>query len=344
MLPRVTIGTRVIDEAHPPMLIAEAGINHDGDVQKAIELIDAAAEAGADCIKFQCHIAEAEMIPTDARLGTLSKERVWDLMKRCGLTEEQEQRLKAYCEQKQIMYLCTPFSREAADRLERLDVLAYKIGSGECNNVPLIEHVAKKGKPMIVSTGMNDIASIRRSMEAIWRYQVPVILMHCTSMYPTPYEEVRLGAIRELQETFRVPVGLSDHSLGIYTCLGAVPLGACVLEKHFTVSRQWPGPDIAISIEPQELAELVKGARAVHAARKGSKAILPQERPVIEFAYASVVSLRDIQAGETLNLDNTWVKRPGTGIPAARLQEILGREARRPIAADRLVSFDDLTP
>ena len=154
------------------------------------------------------------------------------------------------------------------------------------------------------------------------------MLMHCTSMYPTPYNKVRLGAIPELQKTFDVPIGLSDHTIGIYTCLGAVALGACVLEKHFTVSRSWPGPDIVISIETAELAELVKGSKAIFEARGGSKTILPEELPVINFAYASVVTTGPVRKGDKLSLDNIWVKRPGTGpIHAREFQRVLGLTA-----------------
>jgi len=311
----INISGRIIGGGQPPFIIAEVGINHEGEVEKAIQMIDAAAAAGADCVKFQCHITEAEMIPTDMKPGKISEERLWDIIKRCELTEDEEKRVKAYCEEKGVIYLCTPFSREAADRLEAMNVEAYKIGSGECNNLPLLEHIAQKGKPIILSTGMNDIQSIRRSVSVIQKYDLPLILMHCTSMYPTPYERVRLGAITELLEEFGLPVGLSDHSLGIYTCLGAVALGACVLEKHFTVTRSWPGPDVPISIEPHELAELVKGSRAVFVARGGSKTILDEEKPVIDFAYASVVSIRPIRKGEPLTTENVWVKRPGGGDP-----------------------------
>jgi len=339
----INISGRIIGGGQPPFIIAEVGINHEGEVEKAIQMIDAAAAAGADCVKFQCHITEAEMIPTDMKPGKISEERLWDIIKRCELTEDEEKRVKAYCEEKGVIYLCTPFSREAADRLEAMNVEAYKIGSGECNNLPLLEHIAQKGKPIILSTGMNDIQSIRRSVSVIQKYDLPLILMHCTSMYPTPYERVRLGAITELLEEFGLPVGLSDHSLGIYTCLGAVALGACVLEKHFTVTRSWPGPDVPISIEPHELAELVKGSRAVFVARGGSKTILDEEKPVIDFAYASVVSIRPIRKGEPLTTENVWVKRPGGGdIPAALLDQVLGKKATRDIPADRQLKTDDV--
>ncbi|OGX38697.1 MAG: polyhydroxyalkanoate biosynthesis repressor PhaR [Omnitrophica WOR_2 bacterium RIFCSPHIGHO2_02_FULL_50_17] len=343
MANEINVNGRMIGPNHPPFVIAEVGINHEGDFDKARQLVDAAVAAKADCVKFQCHITEAEMIPTDMKPGKISEERLWDIIKRCELNEEEERRLKKYCEQKGIIYLCTPFSREAADRLEALDIAAFKIGSGECNNLPLLEHIAAMGKPIILSTGMNDIGSVRASVGLIQRYKCPLMLMHCTSMYPTPYEKVRLNAIVELRETFDLPVGLSDHSINIYTCLGAVALGACALEKHFTISRQWPGPDVSLSVEPDELAELVKGSRAVFMATGGKKDILKEEQPVIDFAYASVVSLRDIKAREVFTKENIWVKRPGTGHFLAKdYKKLLGKRASKNIARDSQLSPEDI--
>lgn len=298
--------------------------------------------AGAECVKFQCHIIEAEMLDTGMKPGEISDEPLWDIIKRCELTEGEEIALKSYCEERDIIYLCTPFSREASDRLEAMGVVGFKIGSGECNNIPLLTHVARKGRPIILSTGMNDLDSVRRSVEAIRETGCPFMLMHCTSAYPTAYEDVRLGAMAQLREAFDVPVGLSDHSLGIYAGLGAVALGAGAVEKHFTISRQWPGPDNPISIEPGELEDLIKGSRAIFAARGGSKTILPIERPVIDFAYASVVTIADVKAGEELSTDNVWVKRPGDGpIMASDLESVLGRVARRYLAANVQLSRDD---
>jgi len=340
----VNIGTRKVGADSPPLVLAEVGINHEGELKKALELVDAAADAGAEVVKFQCHITEQEMIPTDMTPGKISTERLWDIIKRCELTGAEERQVQAHCERRGVMYLSTPFSREAADRLDAMGVPAFKIGSGECNNIPLLEHIASKGKPIILSTGMNDLASVQRSVQAIRRHDVPVALMHCTSMYPTPYDKVRLGAIEDLQRAFPgVPVGLSDHSLGIWTCLGAVALGASLLEKHFTISRQWPGPDTGISIEPQELADLITGSRAVWQARGGSKTRLPEEQPVIDFAYATVVSIAPIKAGDVLSRQNIWVKRPGTGpILADRFDRVIGLRALRDIPADVHVNPEDI--
>lgn len=339
------INGRKIGQDQPPYVIAEVGINHEGDVEKAIQCVDKAADAGAEVIKFQCHITEKEMIHTDMKPGEISDEALFDIIKRCELNEHEEIRVKDYANSKGLVYLSTPFSREASDRLDDMDVPAFKIGSGECNNLPLIEHIARKGKPMIISTGMNDMESIQKTVNLVRRYDTPLALMHCTSMYPTPYNKVRLGAITQMINAFPgVPIGLSDHSINIYTCLGAVSLGACLLEKHFTVSRKWPGPDVPISIEPNELHHLVNGSRSVWEALNGEKNILPEEQPVIDFAYASVVSIKKISKGDELNLNNIWVKRPGNGeIPAADLNECLGKLANRDIAEGEQLRKKDLS-
>ncbi len=336
----ITIAGRKIGPDFPPFVIPEVGINHEGSYDKAIQCIDAAVGAGAECVKFQSHITAAEMVETDIKPGN-SDDRIWDIIKRCELTEDDEKRVKEYCDQQGILYLCTPFSREAADRLESMNVPAYKIGSGECNSIPLLEHIAQFGKPIILSTGMNDMESIRRSVEAIQKHGCPLILMHCTSMYPTPYEKVRLGAIKELQDAFSLQVGLSDHSINIYTCLGAVALGATVLEKHFTPTREWHGPDIPISIIPHELTDLINGSNAIHAAMGGRKTILSEEKPVIDFAYASVVSIKEIKKGETFTTDNIWIKRPGNGeIGVKDFHSILGRTAKDDIKKDIQLTGD----
>jgi sialic acid synthase SpsE len=338
-----SIAGRKIGPDQPPLVIAEVGINHEGEFKKAIELVDAAAAAGAELVKFQCHITEKEMVPTDMTPGDISKEKLWDIIKRCELTADEERRVQAHCAKKGVIYLSTPFSREAADRLNAMGVPAFKIGSGECNNLPLLDHIAKLGKPMIMSTGMNDLASVKRSV-SVFEGRVPYALLHCTSMYPTPYEKVRLGAIADLMQAFPgVPIGLSDHSMNIWTCLGAVALGASLLEKHFTVSRSWPGPDTGISIEPGELKDLIDGSRAVWKARGGRKDILPEEQPVIDFAYATVVSIAPIKAGEAFSLSNIWVKRPGTGpLKSDRFKDVIGKRATRNIEAERHITPADI--
>jgi len=338
------LGNRKLGPDHPPLVIAEVGINHEGQIDKAIQLVDAAAAAGAEVVKFQCHITDKEMVPTDMKPGKISEERLWDIIKRCELTESEERQVQAYCAKKGVMYLSTPFSREAADRLKAMGVPGFKIGSGECNNMPLLDHVAAMGLPIILSTGMNDLPSIRRSVEVIKRHNVPLALLHCTSMYPTPYDKVRLGAVTQLIGEFPDHViGLSCHSLNIWTGLGAVALGGRIVEKHFTISRSWPGPDTGISIEPNELRDLIIGSRAIWEARGGAKTILADEQPVIEFAYATVVSIAAIKAGEVFSKANIWVKRPGTGkILSERFDDVLGKRAKRDIPAEVHLKPEDI--
>jgi len=340
---RFQIGNRDIGEQFPPIVIAEIGINHEGSYEKAVRMVDDAAAAGCECAKFQSHVIEDEMIPNNVIPGNAT-ESIWDIMKRCALTEAEEIRLKSYVESKGMLYLSTPFSRAAAVRLESMGVPAYKIGSGECNNYPLIKHIAGYGKPIILSTGMNDLNSVRPAVEILRNAGVPFALLHCTSMYPTPYNRVRLGAMQSLREAFPdAVVGLSDHSLGNYTCFGAVALGGRILEKHFTSDKTWPGPDVSISIDPAGLRDLIQGSRAIFEALGGSKDILPDEQPTIDFAYACVVSIRDIAAGERLSAENIWVKRPGTGeIKAVHYETLLGKTVKNAIPLNAQLTWADL--
>jgi N-acetylneuraminate synthase len=339
----LTIGTRRVADDAPPLVVAEIGINHEGDVAKAMRMVDDIAAAGGECAKFQCHVVDDEMIPNDVVPGN-ADESIWSIMARCALSEADDRRLKEYTERKGLIYLSTPFSRAAADRLESMGVAAYKIGSGECNNYPLVRHIAAFRKPVILSTGMNDLATIAPAVEILRAARVPFAVTHCTSMYPTPYDKVRLGAIGQLREAFPdAVVGLSDHSIGNYACVAAVALGARILERHFTSDRSWPGPDVPISMDPAELADLVRGSRAVFAASGGSKTILPGEQPTIDFAYACVVTTRPVAAGETFTPENVWVKRPGTGELKARdFDAVLGRRAARALPADAQLKASDL--
>ncbi|MGA2184401.1 MAG: N-acetylneuraminate synthase family protein [Bryobacteraceae bacterium] len=336
----MTVAKRRIGPGHPPLVVAEIGINHEGNVDKAVQMIDDAASAGCECVKFQTHVVEDEMIPNGVVPANAS-ESIWDIMARCALGEQDERRLKLHAESKGLIFLSTPFSRAAADRLERLGVAAYKIGSGECNNYPLVEHIARFGKPVILSTGMNNLESVDKSVAIFRRHGIPFALLHCTSMYPTPYGAVRLGALGQLAERFPdAVIGLSDHSLSNYPCLGAVALGACILERHFTSNKAWPGPDIPISMSPEDLKQLVEGSRAIHEALGGRKDVLPGEEPTIRFAHASVVAIRDIAAGEPLTCENTWVKRPGTGeIRAEDFPRVLSRRAARNIRKDEQLQW-----
>jgi len=338
-----SIGRRKIGENYPPLVIADIGINHNGEVNKAYKMIDDAYKVGCECVKFQCHIIEDEMIPNRVIPGN-AKESIWDIINRCQLSEKEEVKLKTYVEAKGMIYLSTPFSKAAVDRLEKMAVMAYKIGSGECNNYPLVEYIAKLGKPVILSTGMNDVSSIQKAVSILKKHKISYVLLHCTSVYPTPYEKVRLGALKELRKAFPdVVLGLSDHSLENFACFAAVTLGARILEKHFTSDKNWSGPDIPISIDPHELGELIIGSRAIYKALGGSKTILKEEQPTIKFAYACVVSIKDIKAGDIFTEENIWVKRPGTGaIKAVDYKKVLGRKAKRDIKKNLQINWSDI--
>jgi len=335
------IGERSIGSGHPCLVIAEAGINHNGDARLAAELVDAAAEAGADAIKFQTHFPEHEML-RDGRTAAYVGESLFDLLSRTALTREAHVELRDRARTKGLIFLSTPFSREAADFLETIGVPAFKTGSGELTHLPLQQHIARKGRPMIISTGMSTPDEIERAVRTVREAGAPFALMHCTSTYPTPFAHVQLGFLGRLQQTYGVPVGLSDHTLGSYIAFAAAASGANLFEKHFTMSRGLPGPDQQGSMEPAELADIVRGIRAVEQAGGAIKAIQPGEQEVRDMAHHSVVSIRDIAAGATIGAADVWAKRPGTGIPAADLDQVIGRVAKRRIDKDRLIAWDDL--
>ncbi len=337
----INIGSREVGRGRPCFVIAEAGINHNGDLSLASELVSAAAEAGADAIKFQTHFPEHEML-RDGATASYVGESLFDLLTRTALSRDAHFKLRDLAAKKGIQFLSTPFSREAADFLETVGVPAFKTGSGELTNVLLQRHIARKGKPMIISTGMSTPEEIDATVQVVRAERASFALMHCTSTYPTPYEHVQLGCIGRLQALYQVPVGFSDHTLGSFMAFAAVAGGANLFEKHFTTSRSLPGPDQQGSMEPAELAELVRGIRAIEQARGSTKIIQPGEQEVRNMALHSVVSVRDIAAGAAISADDVWAKRPGTGIPARQITQVIGRVAKRAIPRDRLIGWDDL--
>ena len=337
------INGRKIGPDYPPFIIPEIGINHEGSFTKAKKMIKDAHTAGAECVKFQCHIIEDEMIPNEV-IPANAKESIWEIMKRCSLSESEDRKLKEYTEGLGMIYLSTPFSRAAANRLEEMDISCYKIGSGECNNYPLIKHIASFGKPIILSTGMNDIKSIKKSVKILENSGISYALLHTTSIYPTPYDKVRLGAIEDLKKYFPNAIfGLSDHSVGNYTSFAAIPLGVSIIEKHFTSDKSWPGPDIQVSIDPNDLKDLLIGSTAIHKSIGGNKTILKDEKSTIDFAYSCVVSISNIKKDEIFSEKNIWVKRPGTGkIKAEKYPEIIGKKAKKNILKNTQLTWQDI--
>lgn len=323
------INNRKIGIGETPFIIAEACINHQGDFEIAKQMVKKAHSIGIDCIKFQIHFLENEMLK-DTPISDNFDDSLWDTLEKTNLTISEHIQLKELCEKLGIIYLCTPFSRDGADALEEIGVDFYKVGSGELTNLPLIEHIAKKGKPMIVSTGMSEVSEIKETVDLIKDFKIPLILTHCTSAYPCPYEIVNLGFIEKLQNLFQIPVGLSDHTKGIYTSLGAVAKGACVIEKHFTLDKNQEGPDHQSSLEPEELSELHKGVKAVYLSLGNQKKIHEQEKQILAWAREAVVSEVDIKKGDRLTYKNIWVKRPSPikgAIPAKEYKNVIGKKA-----------------
>ena len=337
------INGRKIGDEFAPLVIPEIGINHGGDIKRAIQMIDDVADAGGECVKFQAHSVDDEMIPNDV-VPANSTRSIWDIIDQCTLTDEEERICKKHAEDRGLFFLSTPFSREAATRLDSLDVPGFKIGSGECNNLPLIRHIARFGRPIIVSTGMNDIESIKRTVDVLETENASFALLHCTSMYPTPFSNVRLGSITQLRELFpNTVIGISDHSLSNLPSISAVALGASIIERHFTSDMNWIGEDIEISVDPVGLRELIEGSQIVHQASGGSKTVLRDEQPTIDFAYASVVAIRDISEGEILTDENVWVKRPGTGeILAFDFEKVVGKKAGTSMKRGHQLGWSDV--
>ena len=342
--PFIEISGRKIGPDFPPLVIAEIGINHEGSIIVAKEMVDAALRAGAEVIKHQTHIVEDEMskaakkvIPGNADVS------IYEIMERCALNEVEELELKNYVEGKGVIFISTPFSRAAAERLKRFDIPAYKIGSGECNNYPLLEHIAKFGKPVILSTGMNTIESVKKAVAIFEAHNTPLALLHTTNLYPTPSHLVRYGAMMELHEAFSDNVfGLSDHTLNNNACLGAVALGASILERHFTDHMQRTGPDIVCSMDEKSCSDLITGSNEIWQMRGGIKEPAKEEKVTIDFAFATVCTIAKVNKGEKLTENNIWVKRPGTGaILAAHFNDLIGKIATRNIKESEHLDFND---
>ncbi len=344
-MPEFRIAGRPIGYHHEPLVIAEIGINHGGRLDVACAMADAAAAAGAEIIKHQTHVIEDEMTE-DAKsiIPGNTDVSIWEVMETNRLTLEEEAKFKAHVEGLGMIYLSTPFSRAAADWLQEQDVPAFKIGSGEIDNLPLIRHVAGFGKPMILSTGMQDVEGVRAAVEIVRAAGTPFALLHCVNLYPTPPELLRLGAIAELQSAFPdAVIGYSDHSLNNVPCHGALALGAAIIERHFTDSRTRPGPDILCSMEPQELRELIASAHVLRLARGGRKGRAAEEEVTYRFARASVVTIAPVAAGDVFDERNLWVRRPGTGEIAARdFDAVLGKRAARDVAPGKQLAWADV--
>lgn len=323
------IAGRQIGHDHPPLVVAEIGINHGGDLECAKALVKLAAASGAECVKHQTHFVYDEMTDEAKEIyPPNAEESIWDVIANCALTQEEEIQLKTYAESLGLIYISTPFSRVAVDFLDGIDVPAFKIGSGECDNLPFITHVASKGRPVIMSTGMHPISALRPSVAILRKHKIPFALLECTNSYPSPPEIVSLRGVVELQEEFPdAIVGFSDHSIGSEMALASVALGACILERHFTDTRYRKGPDISCSMDPVELRWLVDRSKEIFMAVNNPKKRSSQEEPVYRFARGSVVADQDLYPGDIINEQNIWVRRPGDGeIPPGDFYTLIGKK------------------
>ncbi|PIE15650.1 MAG: polyhydroxyalkanoate biosynthesis repressor PhaR [Rhodobacterales bacterium] len=338
------IRDRIISAQQPPLVIAEIGINHGGDLEVAKEMARLAAASGCEMVKHQTHILEDEMTDEAKQIFPPNADvSIWEVMARCALSKEDEIALKDYVENLGMIYISTPFSRAAADFLNEIDVPAFKIGSGEADNLPLIRHIAAFGKPVILSTGMQSIDSIRASVAILEDAGVAYALLECTNLYPSPPEIVSLKGVRDLQEAFpNAVVGFSDHSIGPEMALASVALGASILERHYTDSRYRIGPDIVCSMDPAELRHLIDRSREIHTALHNDKQRTAPEEDVYRFARASVVADRDLPAGHVITQADIWARRPGSGeIAGYEFDKVVGKVLKRPVSYNQQLRWAD---
>lgn len=329
-------------------IIAEAGVNHNGDINIAKKLVDKAKEAGVDAIKFQTFRAE-NLVTKEAPKAEYQKETTGDgsqfeMLKKLELSLEDHITLKRYCEEKGIMFISTPFDYESVDLLEKTDVPLYKVSSGDLTNLPLLSYIANKNKPIILSTGMANLGEVEEAVETISKAgNDRIILLHCTSNYPTAYEDVNLRAMLTMKEAFKLPVGYSDHTIGIEIPIAAVALGAKVIEKHFTLDRNMKGPDHRASIEPDELKIMVRSIRNIELAMgDGIKRCNKSEENIRKVARKSIVAGRDISKDEVITINNISFKRPEFGLKPKYVDLVVGKKARRNIKVNEFITFNDV--
>jgi N-acetylneuraminate synthase len=339
------IENRIISANYKPLIIPEIGINHNGSLETAIKIVDAAKRAGAEIIKHQTHLPDFEMSNEAKKIKPgNSNDNIYDIIAKSTLNEEDEFKLIKYVKKKGMIFLSTPFSKEASDRLIKFGIKAFKIGSGEMNNFPLINHILKYKKPMIVSTGMHSLESVGKTVKLLRKKKANFALLHTTNLYPTPDHLVRLNSISQLKKKFpNVQIGLSDHTQTNISAIGAISLGASIIEKHFVDTKIRKGPDISSSMDEKQLKDLITDSETIYRQLKGNKNLLKEEQVTRNFAFSSVVSIKKIQKGEKFSLNNIWVKRPGTGyFEGNKLNKILGKKAKRNILKNYQIKKNDI--
>ena len=334
-----------ISQKTDPLIIAEIGINHNGSLERAINIADQAMKSGAKVIKHQTHIVDDEYSFHAKKIKPgNSNKNIFDIIKNCSLNEEEEYKLMNYIKKKKKIFISTPFSLKAVDRLIKFKVPAFKVGSGECNNHILIDYIAKQNKPIILSTGMNNMSSVDQSVKIINKYHNKLALLHCTNVYPSSFNSLRLNSILELKNKYKTNiVGYSDHSIGIYPSIIAMSLGALIVEKHFIDNRKFKGPDIICSMDPSELKELIKASKIVRGSIPGHKYLHSSEIVTSKFAFASLVASKNIKKNDKFSLKNICPKRPGTGdFLACDFKKIIGKRSKRNISIDEQIKKKDV--
>ena len=345
----VKIGNKWIRDNKPCFIIAEAGVSHNGDVNLAKKLIDAAKRAGADAVKFQTFRAE-NVVTANAGKANYQKETTGngesqlEMLKKLELTGRDFQELFDYARKRKMVFLSSPFDKTSVDLLHELGITAFKIPSGEITNPPLLKYIAQKKKPIILSTGMSTLDEVEEALAIIRNEGVEdIVLLHCVSCYPAASEDINLRAMDTLRRAFKLPVGLSDHTLGIAIPIAAVALGACVIEKHFTLDRYFPGPDHRVSLEPGELKHMVKAIRDVEKALgDGIKRPAEKEEENKELVRRSLVAKVDIAEGTMLAEEMLDIKRPAGGIEPKYIGLVVGRRAKKDIAKDSLIMWEEV--
>ena len=345
----IEITGRPVGPGHPCFIIAEAGVNHNSDIDQAKKLVDVAAASGADAVKFQTFKAERLASVSAPKAGyqlrtTDNSESQFEMLKKLELSAEAHQELWVHCQELGLVFLSSPFDEISADLLEDLGVAAFKIPSGEITNWPYLRHVASKGKPMIMSTGMSTLGEVDDAVRIVHESGCQeLVVLHCVSNYPADPADINLRAMQTMSAAFDIPVGYSDHTTGIEVALAAVSLGATVIEKHFTLDRSLPGPDQEASLEPSELKAMISGIRSIESAMgDGRKAPVPSEASTAAVARKSLVAAKDIPAGVRLDESLLTVKRPGVGLPPSMMPSVLGRTTSVAIPADTLITLDIL--
>lgn len=346
---KIKIQNKIIGEKHPVFIIAEAGVNHNGSLKTAKKMVDAAQNAGADAIKFQTFNAE-KLVSINAPQAKYQKKNSpekdqYTMLKKLELSYSEFRELSGYCRKKGMIFLSTPFDDESAEFLSSIGMAAFKISSGDLTNLPFIKKISGLGKPVILSTGMATLSEVRKAVRVVSSAgNNKLVLLHCTSNYPVRYDEVNLTAMLTLKREFGFPSGYSDHTEGIEVSVAAVALGACMIEKHFTLNRKMEGPDHKASIELGELRDLVSSIRNVERAiGSGVKVPAKSEKNVMAAARKSIVAGIDINKGERVTKNMLAIKRPGNGIPPSELYKLIGRKTKRAINKDTLMSWKDLS-